>query len=121
MLAVPPTAARKPERQSNVAYGYGGPELSGYVDMPYVDHDSELMPQTPRQYREPSSNSMNINIFAHPDITPDRTPESNVDRRYTDMTTFTQMLDNADLGDFARGESFVPYQPDGGHPPMPKK
>ncbi|KAK4132239.1 hypothetical protein BT67DRAFT_359356, partial [Trichocladium antarcticum] len=118
MAAAPAAAALGPNRQSGIAYGYGGPELSGYVDMPYVDPDNGgRAPETPRQYREPSSNSMNIDIFAHPDITPDRTPESNADRRYTDMTTFTQMLDKADLGDFARGELFVPHQPGGGHPP----
>lgn len=120
-LTVPAaTATTNTQRQSasNVAYGYGGPELeAAYVDMPYVDYDHDgggLMPETPRQHREPSS--VSINIFADPNITPDRTPESNQDRRYTNMTTFTQMLDSAGMGGMAKGESYVPY---GGHDPMP--
>ncbi|KAK3904833.1 hypothetical protein C8A05DRAFT_42130 [Staphylotrichum tortipilum] len=129
MLAVPaPTATRAgANRQSGVAYGgggYGGLEQSTFdpspfVDMPYVDHDNGLSPpRTPRQPREPSS--VSINIFADPNITPDRTPESGADRRYTSMTTFTQMLDRADLGGIARGESYLPYSPTGA-PPVPKR
>lgn len=118
MLAVPPAAAQRPDRLSATGYGgYGGLQPSPFqpspfVDMPYVDHDSGLVPQTPRQHREPSS--VSINVFADPNITPDRTPESNADRRYTNMTTFTQMLDKADLGGMARGESYVAYSPNGG-------
>ncbi|KAL2017727.1 hypothetical protein VTK56DRAFT_1752 [Thermocarpiscus australiensis] len=126
-LSVPPAAARPTAaaaRQSSVAYGYGGGhEPSPFVDMPDMpdmsygyddDHGGGLMPQTPRQQqREPSS--VSINVFADPNITPDRTPEQNTDRRYSNLTTFTQMLNTADLGGFARGESFVPYHPDGGH------
>jgi hypothetical protein len=38
------------------------------------------------------------------------------------MTTFTQMLDNADLGGMARGESYLPYGQNGGQvPPMPQR
>ncbi|KAH6854234.1 hypothetical protein B0I37DRAFT_24683 [Chaetomium sp. MPI-CAGE-AT-0009] len=116
MLAVPPPAA-----QTGPAYGgYGNLEQPQYVDMPYVDHDNGLMPQTPRQHREPSS--VSINVFADPNITPDRTPESNADRRYTDMTTFTQMLNNADLGGMANGEGYLGYDPNGGQvPPMPRR
>ncbi len=134
MLAVPaPTATRAgANRNSAVAYGGGGGgyggldapafEPSPFVDMPYVDHDNGLSPpRTPRQPREPSS--VSINIFADPNITPDRTPESGAgeDRRYTSMTTFTQMLDRADLGGMARGESYLPYSPGGGVPPVPKR
>ncbi|KAK4033126.1 hypothetical protein C8A01DRAFT_40413 [Parachaetomium inaequale] len=120
MPAVPLAAALGPDPQGGGAGygGYGGLEPSQFVDMPYVDHDNGLMPQTPRQHREPSS--VSINVFADPNITPDRTPESNADRRYTNMTTFTQMLDNADLGGMARGESYLPYGQNGGQvPPMP--
>lgn len=138
------------QRQSGgIAYGggggggYGGLDTSEYgqspfVDMPYVNSPSDdddggggiggaggvgggnggLMPQTPRQHREPSS--VSINIFADPNITPDRTPESGADRRYTNMTTFTQMLDRADLGGMARGESYLPYDPNG-TPAMPRR
>ncbi|KAK4128832.1 hypothetical protein N657DRAFT_563363 [Parathielavia appendiculata] len=121
-LAVPPAAARASQRLSGVALvGYGEIQPSHYaqqyenspfVDMPYVDHDSGSVPQTPPQHREPSS--VSINVFADPNITPDRTPESNVDRRYTNMTTFTQMLDKADLGGMARGESYLAYDPNNG-------
>jgi hypothetical protein len=126
MLAVPPAAAQMGGQQHAMGYGgYGNLDAAAYqqapyVDMPYVDHDNGLMPQTPRQHREPSS--VSNNVFADPNITPDRTPESNNDRRYTNMTTFTQMLDNADLGGVARGESYLPYTPNGGlAPPMPRR
>ncbi|KAK4165708.1 hypothetical protein QBC43DRAFT_27308 [Cladorrhinum sp. PSN259] len=114
----PPPAAR----MSSVAYGYGGlppptnfrpsPQVpSEYAHMPSMPNDDYyedmLMPQTPRQGREPSS--VSINVFADPNITPDRTPETGNDRRYTDMTTFTRMLDSADLSGVARGEPYVPY------------
>ncbi|KAK4105457.1 hypothetical protein N658DRAFT_512901 [Parathielavia hyrcaniae] len=133
-LAVPPPAARGRERLSGVAVvGYGEIQPSQYaqryenspfVDMPYVDHHGSgggSLPRTPpRQDREPSS--VSINVFADPNITPDRTPESNADRRYTNMTTFTQMLDKADLGGIARGESYLPYDPNNAQaPPMPRR
>lgn len=126
MLAVPaPTATRAGSgRQVAGGGGYGGLDAptfdpSPFVDMPYVDHDNGLAPpHTPRQPREPSS--VSINIFADPNITPDRTPESGTDRRYTSMTTFTQMLDRADLGGMARGESYLPYDP-AGAPPVPRR
>ncbi|KAK4237511.1 hypothetical protein C8A03DRAFT_44639 [Achaetomium macrosporum] len=118
VLAVPPAAAQKAERQSSAPYGSFEP--SAYVDMPYVDQDNGLMPHTPRQNREPSS--VSINVFADPNITPDRTPESNTDRRYTNMTTFTQMLDSVGLDGVARGESYLPYQPESEQgTPMPKR
>ena len=117
-LAVPPAAA---SRQSGLAFGgggggggYGALDQPQFVDMPYVEvPDGGLAPQTPRQHREPSS--VSINIFADPNITPDRTPESNAERRYTNMTTFTQMLDRADLGGLARGGSYLDT------PPVPKR
>ncbi|GAB1310902.1 Mid2 domain-containing protein [Madurella fahalii] len=121
MPEAPPTAARKAARQSSVAYGYGGSELSTFqpspfLDMPHVGYDNGLlMPQTPRQDREPSS--VSINVFADPNITPDRSPESYNYGRYSNMTTFTQMLDKADLGGVARGESYVPYH----ESPQPKR
>jgi hypothetical protein len=91
--------------------------------MPYGDYgnDNGLMPpHTPRQNREPSS--VSINVFADPNITPDRTPESNANRRYTHMTTFTQMLDSAGLDGVARGDPFLPYQPESEQgTPMPKR
>jgi len=145
LLTAPPPAAA--QRQSGgIAYGgggggggYGGLDTTEYgqspfVDMPYVSHNDDrdsdgaigggggggggLMPQTPRQHREPSS--VSINVFADPNITPDRTPESGADRRYTHMTTFTQMLDRADLGGIARGESYLPYDPNAA-PAVPRR
>jgi hypothetical protein len=128
----PPVVVREADRQSGLDYpGYGAIqpsqyaaqyENSAYVDMPpYVDPGSDdglMVPQTPRQHREPSS--VSINVFADPNITPDRTPETgNVERRYTDMTTFTQMLDNADLGGMARGESYLAGSPQ--VPQMPRR
>ncbi|KAH6650200.1 hypothetical protein F5144DRAFT_636697 [Chaetomium tenue] len=112
MLAVPAGTAPGPAAQIAPVYGgYGNLEQPQYVDMPYVNHDNGLLPQTPRQHREPSS--VSINVFADPNITPDRTPESNADRRYTDVTTFSQMLDNADLGDMANGQGYLGYNPNG--------
>lgn len=115
MPAVPPPVVHRPGSQSGDG-GYGGYgglggeyDQPSYVDMPYANYDNAgFMPQTPRQNREPSS--VSINVFADPGITPDRTPESNPDRRYTHMTTFTQMLDRADLGGIARGETYVPHR-----------
>jgi hypothetical protein len=141
MPAVPPPAALGPDRQSGgfayigggagAAAGYGAIQPSqyaaqyansAYVDMPpYDDPGSDdgmlMVPQTPRQHREPSS--VSINVFADPNITPDRTPESNVERRYSNMTSFTQMLDKADLGGMARGESYLAGSPQ--MPPMPRR
>lgn len=128
MMAAPPPAAHRAARQSSVAYGYGGPELaafqpSPFADMPHYDYghgDGALRPETPpRQGREPSS--VSINVFADPAITPEGSPDSRGNRRYSDMTTFTQMMDRADLGSVARGESYVPYPHDGEQPPMPRR
>ncbi|KAK3984813.1 hypothetical protein QBC44DRAFT_312813 [Cladorrhinum sp. PSN332] len=126
MMPRQPPAAR----MSSVAYGYGGPSPppanygpspqvpSEYARMPAMPNNNDddyyedmLMPQTPRQGREPSS--VSINVFADPNITPDRTPETGNDRRYTDMTTFTRMLDSADLSGVARGEPYVYGQSQG--------
>jgi hypothetical protein len=61
-------------------------------------------PVTPRLQREPSSES--INVFADP-----RTvgrDGRNDSHRFTQATTFTDMMREADLGDVARGRPYVP-------------
>ncbi|KAK4205290.1 hypothetical protein QBC40DRAFT_271440 [Triangularia verruculosa] len=130
IVASPPTNQQnnnKNPRMSSVAYGGIGDyytNIAGqgqeqntqrkYVDMPDMPVSDDgnpgyLMPQTPEQRgREPSS--VSINIFADPsNITPDQTPQqgSGDSRRYTDMTTFTQMLDSAGLDGVARGDGYV--------------
>ncbi|KAL2183723.1 hypothetical protein L209DRAFT_693178 [Thermothelomyces heterothallicus CBS 203.75] len=127
MPSVPAAAALGPESQqqqdNRAAYGgYGQLEQSQYVDMPYADYESSaLAPQTPRQInREPSS--VSINVFADPNITPDRTPENNAARRYSNMTSFTQMLDNAGMAGMDRGEPYLSYDRDGGQaPPLSRR
>ncbi|KAM7208053.1 hypothetical protein V8F20_001599 [Naviculisporaceae sp. PSN 640] len=128
----PPTAAAaakqqtRKARQSSIAYGYGAPATSPYIygqnlhveDSPTVPQQ----PQTPRrapQDREPSS--VSINVFADPRTL---TPESlagtgdNRPRDYISqynpnrMTSFTQMMEEAELGGVARGQPYVPYRPD---------
>ncbi|KAK3394678.1 hypothetical protein B0H63DRAFT_54638 [Podospora didyma] len=103
-----PSAAynKNPARQSSIAYGYAPPGIG----LPYADDgEDDLMPSTPRPYREPSS--VSINVFADPrQITPEGSPENN--RRYSHLTTFTQMMEEADLGGVARGRGYVPYRPD---------
>ncbi|CAI4216469.1 unnamed protein product [Parascedosporium putredinis] len=58
-------------------------------------------PVTPRLQREPSSES--INIFAAPG-----TVERGNGRPLTQGTTFTEMMDQADLGPIHKGRGFVP-------------
>jgi hypothetical protein len=57
-------------------------------------------PRTPRLQREPSGES--INIFADPITARSMRP------RDSHQTTFTDMMDRADLSGVARGEPFVP-------------
>jgi hypothetical protein len=56
---------------------------------------------TPRLQREPSSES--INVFAEPG-----TVERNTMRRNTTTTTFSDLMEEADLGDVRKGRPFVP-------------
>ncbi|KAH6619618.1 hypothetical protein B0J18DRAFT_249371 [Chaetomium sp. MPI-SDFR-AT-0129] len=113
-----------PQTPRQQQFPRGGPPQQG----------QQLQPgQQDKREREPSS--VSINVFADPNITPDRTPETHADEyedvavrdtrvggpgpggpggqggggnnRYTQMTSFTQMLDKADLGGMARGESFL--------------
>jgi hypothetical protein len=78
-------------------------------------------PETPRLQREPSSES--INIFADPSTAGSGGFGLGVDRgdrardsRLTTHTTFTEMMERAELGGLRRGEKFVP-QPPGEVPP----
>ncbi|KAK3941545.1 hypothetical protein QBC46DRAFT_353185 [Diplogelasinospora grovesii] len=97
---------------SGGSYGEGGG--GGYGS---GDDENELLPRTPtRPAREPSS--VSINVFADPrTITPDsrdgrddsREREEDRRRRISHLTTFTQMMEEADLGPVARGQSYVPY------------
>lgn len=45
----------------------------------------------------------NINVFADP-----VTVRTRSDKRYTHATTFTDLMDEADLGDVRRGRPYVP-------------
>ncbi|KAK3695386.1 hypothetical protein B0T22DRAFT_104232 [Podospora appendiculata] len=121
-----PTYDRATARQSSIAYGFEVPKTSPYMNSgssshnsPYTGHvadrdDSTLLnltsppPRTPeRREREPSS--VSINVFADPqNITPQARDER---QRYSHLTTFTQMMDEADLGGVARGQGYVPYRP----------
>ncbi|KAK1755344.1 hypothetical protein QBC47DRAFT_383443 [Echria macrotheca] len=64
-------------------------------------------PRNQQDHREPSS--VSINVFADPfTLTPEGIPRDR-ERRQSNMTTFTQLMDEADLGGVARGEErFVP-------------
>ncbi|KAK3337163.1 hypothetical protein B0T19DRAFT_62840 [Cercophora scortea] len=143
-----PSPARNPiydramARQSSIAYGFEVPKTSPYMNSgtssghgsPHSGHvadrdDSTLLnptpppPRTPeRREREPSS--VSINVFADPqNITPQNRDERQ--QRYSHLTTFTQMMDEADLGGVARGQGYVPYRPpptnDGLGSPMQKR
>ncbi|KAK1769629.1 hypothetical protein QBC33DRAFT_328801 [Phialemonium atrogriseum] len=108
-VRIPPI--RNMARQSSIAYGYGGPGTSPYgntADNRYDarDHGTAPYPQTPPpQGREPSS--MSINVFADPQ-TVGNTPQNTKSKRFSHMTTFSDMLRSADLGGFSHGEPFVP-------------
>ncbi|KAK0673240.1 hypothetical protein QBC41DRAFT_395536 [Cercophora samala] len=122
-----------PQQGSQQQGGYGGQDgQRKYVDMPDMPFSDDgnpgylggglggggLAPRTPEQ-REVSG--VSINIFADPrNITPDQTPQQrgrggdDDGRRYTDMTTFTEMLDRADLGGVVRGDGYVSGGSEGG-------
>ncbi|KAK4226154.1 hypothetical protein QBC38DRAFT_238728 [Podospora fimiseda] len=110
-------------RLSSVAYGSPPTYPDPYARMPTMPNDVDdyyedmYPPQTPRRGNPREPSSVSINVFADPNITPDRTPETGKGddtRRYTDMTTFTRMLDSADLSGVARGEPYVYGQGPGG-------
>ncbi|KAL2161516.1 hypothetical protein VTH06DRAFT_8078 [Thermothelomyces fergusii] len=124
-------AAQPHGQSSRGAYGgYGRLEPSEYVDMPYADYERSAapVPQPPRQNttttttttnsqnpnsngnREPSSAS--IDVFADPDIAPGQ--NNGAPPRYSNMTSFTQMLDSAGMGGVGRGEPYLDYGRDGG-------
>ncbi|KAK5658813.1 hypothetical protein OQA88_1625 [Cercophora sp. LCS_1] len=98
-------------RQSSVAYG-GPPPYATPPNSSRKQESSLFPPQTPRQDREPSS--VSINVFADPlALTPEsasNAPGANA-RRHSNMTTFTQLMDEADLGGVARGQPFIPHRP----------
>ncbi|KAK0632330.1 hypothetical protein B0T14DRAFT_541736 [Immersiella caudata] len=87
-------------RHSSIAYGYNP------ADLP-----NPPPPRTPRQGdREPSS--VSINVFADPlTLTPESAAHAARGKRNSGMTTFTQLMDEADLGGVARGQAYVPYRP----------
>lgn len=106
-VRIPPI--RTMARQSSIAYGYGAPETSPYgngANYHARDHEASApYPQTPPQQREPSS--ISINVFADPQTV--GTEGNNTgSRRFSHMTTFSDMLRSADLGGVSRGEPFVP-------------
>ncbi|KAM7206652.1 hypothetical protein V8F33_000295 [Rhypophila sp. PSN 637] len=117
----PPSSTQprtKAARQSSIAYGFDAPATSPYIyGQNLHSDDSPTVPVTPRrvaQDREPSS--VSINVFADPrTLTPERlggtVNNQNYADRYNRMTTFTQMMEEADLGGVARGQSYVPYRP----------
>ncbi|KAL2154382.1 hypothetical protein VTH82DRAFT_3058 [Thermothelomyces myriococcoides] len=115
--------------------GYGGLEeveeqqqqQPEYVHMPYANYESSSAygrPLTPprrnvvlgNNYGDREPSSVSINVFADPNITPDRSPESNNVNaatgapRYSNMTSFTQMLDSVGMGGIAHGESYLNYE-----------
>ncbi|KAK1830059.1 hypothetical protein QBC39DRAFT_373238 [Podospora conica] len=104
-------------RNSSVAYGGAAPPPA------YASPKHPPPPQTPpRQVRggmgEREPSSVEIDVFADPmALTPEtgagaRGPGGHHRRRGSGMTTFTQLMDEADLGGVARGqERFVPYRP----------
>jgi len=106
-------------RHSSVAYGVPPPYQTPPTSRGNGSSAEQLpAPRTPRQhdYREPSS--VSINVFADPlSLTPEsvrNTAQAAAGtRRYSNMTTFTQLMDEADLGGVARGGSFVPGTPQG--------
>jgi hypothetical protein len=102
--STPSTPTRQPAiervrslfRKSTAASGIDMAEASR-APMPTI---SQSAPRTPRLQREPSGES--INIFADPITARSMRP------RDSHQTTFTDMMDRADLLGVARGEPFVP-------------
>lgn len=98
-------------RHSSVAYGGPPP----YTSPPPLSRNDDVLlpPRTPRNDREPSS--VSINVFADPlALTPESASNTAGARgrnteRYSNMTTFTQLMDEADLGGVARGQGYVPF------------
>lgn len=70
---------------------------------PYTPPVPQAPPVTPRLQREPSGES--INIFADPS-----TAREGSRGRESHQTTFTDMMERADLGGLRKGEPFVPTQ-----------
>ncbi|KAK0618124.1 hypothetical protein B0T17DRAFT_618753 [Bombardia bombarda] len=121
-------------RQSSIAYGFGAPDTSPYMNggaaSTHTAHTGRsgdrllAPPQTPpqqQQQRPRELSSVSINVFADPrTLTPESS--SNTTRgeysRHSHLTTFTQMMDAADLGQVARGQGYVPY--DGQPSPDPR-
>jgi len=114
---IPPI--RNMARQSSIAYGYDAPATSPYNYGPNYharagDQEAPAAaaalpyPQTPPQQREPSS--ISINVFADPQTVGSSGggPRDVASRRFSHMTTFSDMLRSADLGGVTRGEPFVP-------------
>ncbi|KAK4447706.1 hypothetical protein QBC34DRAFT_302815 [Podospora aff. communis PSN243] len=93
-------------RHSSIAYGYNPADHPN--PPPPANH---APPRTPRQGdREPSS--VSINVFADPlTLTPESAAHAARGKRNSNMTTFTQLMDEADLGGVARGQAYVPYRP----------
>lgn len=124
-------------RLSSIAYGFRLPEVSTYKGTTGTsgsggEQRPMAPPRTPPQRqpqpsyggvvnnREPSS--VSINVFADPySLTPERTNNNNNGNymkgagepgRYSQLTTFTQMIEEADLGPVARGQqTYVPRTP----------
>ena len=105
-------------RQSSVAFGIAMPGPPPYGSSPSHPSnrkgDTTLLPQTPRQDQENRElSSVSINVFADPlTLTPESATHAARSGRNSHMTTFTQLMDEADLGAVARGQAYVPYRPD---------
>ncbi|TPX11246.1 uncharacterized protein E0L32_001064 [Thyridium curvatum] len=85
-------------RNSSIAYGVPGP-------------GPKEAPSTPLRQREPSLET--LKVFADPQ-TVGRDGGGFADRRLSNFTTFSNLMEQADLGGFNRGEPYVPPGAAGG-------
>jgi hypothetical protein len=118
------TQSRPAVRATNIIDYYSDdnrntPERLGTLRPP----STHLRPRTPTNNREPSS--VSINVFADPEISRPSTPGSHKlglsppspdQRRMSHLTTFTSLMDQADLGNVAHGSPFVPGSAYSGSP-----
>ena len=113
----PPSATQQRNvaaRQSSIAYGYAAPATSPFLYSQNLHpDDNTLVPETPKRGQEREPSSVSINVFADPRTLTPESANNNLGyaERYNRMTTFTQMMEEADLGGVARGQSYVPYRP----------
>ncbi|EON97280.1 hypothetical protein UCRPA7_7224 [Phaeoacremonium minimum UCRPA7] len=106
--SLPSTPSRTPRTQ--VRPGVGTAAVPPIRNMAATRREPPETPPPPQQRRDREPSSVSINVFADPTVA---TPHSGLltphrERRLSHQTTFTDMMEQADLGGIRRGEPYVP-------------